>query len=109
MPQPRALFLKADLSRDLAYGKNRAKLAWYVIEPTLQDKSSPDNPLRGNLKELSDPRVRQVYTSEIFPQRTTNITDVITSTFDMAYYPTDRGPYNFTDDKANVDACRQIT
>ena len=53
------------------------------------------------LKELSDPRVRQVYTNELFPQRTTNITDVVTPTFDMAYYPTDSGPYNFTDDAAD--------
>ncbi len=89
---------------DLDYGKNRAKLAWYNIEPTLQDKSSPNNPLRGDLKELSDPRVRQVYTNELFPQRTTNITDVITGTFDLAYYPTDRGPYNFTENIADVDA-----
>lgn len=97
-------FPESQLSNNLDYGKNRAKLAWYNIEPILQDKSSPNNPLRGNLKELSDPRVRQVYTNELFPNRTTNITDVIASTFDLAYYPTDRGPYNFADDKANVDA-----
>ncbi len=94
---------------DLSYGKNRAKLAWYNIEPTLQDKSSSNNPLRGNLDELSDPRVRQVYTNELFPQRTTNITDVITSTFDMAYYPTDVGPYNFTNDRANINANGKLT
>ncbi|MEO8710778.1 MAG: cell surface protein SprA [Parafilimonas sp.] len=97
-------FPESNKINDLDYGKNRAKLAWYNIEPTLQDKSSPNNPIRGNLKELSDPRVRQVYTNELFPQRTTNITDVITSTFDLAYYPTDRGPYNYTDDVANIDA-----
>ncbi len=97
-------FSESSLINNLDYGKNRAKLAWYNIEPTLQDKSSPSNPLRSNLKELSDPRVRQVYTNELFPQRTTNITDVITSTFDLSYYPTDRGPYNFTDDVADVDA-----
>lgn len=96
-------FRESGLINNLDYGKNRAKLAWYTIEPILQDKSSPNNPLRGNLKELSDPRVRQVYTNELFPNRTTNITDVIASTFDLAYYPTDRGPYNFTDDKANLD------
>ena len=88
----------------MIYGKNRAKLAWYNIEPTLQDRTSSNNPLRGNLKELSDPRVRQVFTNELFPQRTTNITDVVTPTFDMAYYPTDTGPYNFTDDVADIDA-----
>lgn len=103
-PQNDGLFPEGTLTNNLDYGKNRAKLAWYNIEPILQDKSSPNNPLRGNLKELSDPRVRQVYTNELFPQRTTNLTDVITTTFDLAYYPTDRGPYNFTDNVADIDA-----
>lgn len=108
-PQNNGLFPEATLTNNLDYGKNRAKLAWYNIEPTLQDKNSPNNPLRGDLNELSDPRVRQVYTNELFPQRTTNITDVIASTFDLAYYPTDRGPYNFTDDLANVTGNGKLT
>ncbi|MFT4153179.1 cell surface protein SprA [Parafilimonas sp.] len=95
-------FTESSLSNDLDYGKNRAKLAWYMIEPILQQKSNANNPLKSNLKELSDPRVRQVYTSELFPNRTTNITNVLTTTFDLAYYPTDQGPYNFTDDKADL-------
>ena len=102
-PQNNGLFPEGSLNDSLPYGFNRAKLAWYNIEPTLQDKSSPNNPLRSNLKELSDPRVRQVYTNELFPQKTTNITDVITTTFDLAYYPSERGPYNFTDDPTDVD------
>jgi len=108
-PQNNGLFPEGTLTNDLTYGKNRAKLAWYNIEPTLQDKTSPNNPLRSNLKELSDPRVRQVYTNELFPQKTTNITDVITTTFDLAYYPSERGPYNFTDDPADVDGNGMLT
>ncbi|MBV9961989.1 MAG: cell surface protein SprA [Parafilimonas sp.] len=107
-PQYNGLFPEGTYTDSLPYNYNRAKLAWYNIEPTLQDKSSPNNPLRGNLKELSDPRVRQVYTNELFPQRTTNITDVITSTFDLAYYPTDRGPYNYIDNFADIDAAGKL-
>jgi len=102
-PQGNGLFPEASLNNSLDYGKNRAKLAWYNIEPILQDKTSPENPLRSNLKELSDPRVRSVFTNELFPQRTTNITDVLTATFDLAYYPSEIGPYNYTDDAANID------
>lgn len=94
-PQGNGLFPEGSLTDSIDYGMNRAKLSWYNIEPTLQDKSNANNPLRGNLKELSDSRVRAVYTNELFPQRTTNITDVQTTTLDLAYYPTDRGPYNF--------------
>jgi cell surface protein SprA len=88
-------FPEASRSNDTTYGINRAKLAWYNIEPVLQDKSNSNNPLRSNLDELSDPRVRQVFTKELFPQRSTNITNVASPTFDLAYYPTERGPYNF--------------
>jgi len=103
-PAGNNLFPEATLQDSVAYGYNRAKLAWYNIEPILQDKTSTQNPLRDNHNELSDPRVRAVSTNELFPQRTTNITDVLTSTFDLAYYPTERGPYNFDVSKNDIDA-----
>ncbi len=103
-PQGNPKFPEASLNDSLDYNYNRAKLAWYNIEPNLQDKNSPNNPLRRNLTELSDPRVRQVFTNELFPQRTTNITDVQTSTFDLAYYPTEKGPYNYETRKTELDA-----
>ena len=108
-PQGSGRFPEATLTNNLEYGKNRAKMAWYNIEPILQDKSNPSNPLKGNFAALSDPRIRAVYTNELFPQRTTNITDVLNATFDLAYYPTDPGPYNFTSDKANIDANGKLT
>ena len=103
-PQGNPKFPEANLNDSIDYNFNRAKLAWYNIEPNLQDRNSPNNPLRRNLTELSDPRVRQVYTNELFPQRTTNITDVQASTFDLAYYPTEKGPYNFESRKTAIDA-----
>jgi cell surface protein SprA len=103
-PQGNPSFPEATLNDSINYNFNRAKLAWYNIEPNLQDKNSSGNPLRGNLDELSDPRVRQVYTSELFPQHTTNITDVLTTTFDLAYYPTDKGPYNFESRPSELNA-----
>jgi cell surface protein SprA len=102
-PQGNPKFPEANLNDSIDYNFNRAKLAWYNIEPNLQDRNSPNNPLRRNLTELSDPRVRQVYTNELFPQRTTNITDVQASTFDLAYYPTEKGPYNFESRKTAID------
>ena len=103
-PQGNPKFPEATLTDSIDYGYNRAKLAWYNIEPNLQDRNSPNNPLRRNLDELSDPRVRQVYTNELFPQRTTNITDVQTATFDLAYYPTEKGPYNFESRATQINA-----
>ncbi len=102
-PQGNPAFPEATLTNDLAYGKQRAKLAWYNIEPNLQDKNSTSNPLKNNLAELSDPRVRQVFTNELFPQQTTNITNTQTTTFDLAFYPKELGPYNFENSPSQVD------
>ena len=103
-PQGNPKFPEATLTDSIDYGKNRAKLAWYNIEPTLQDKNSSNNPLRKNLSELSDPRTRLVATNELFPQQTTNITNTQQVTFDLAFYPTDLGPYNFESSPTQIDA-----
>ena len=95
-------FKEGELIDSIDYNKNRARLAWYTIEPNLQDRNSANNPLANNVKALSDSRIRQVFTNELFPQRTTNITDVQLPTFDLSYYPKDRGPYNY--DYKDLDA-----
>jgi cell surface protein SprA len=92
------LFPEAALNNDLASGFNRAKLAWYNIEPVLQERSNPNNPIAKNLVELSKPESRQVSQQEIFPQKTTNLGQGILTTFDLAYYPKEKGPYNFRTD-----------
>jgi cell surface protein SprA len=88
-------FVEGNLVNSVDYNKHRARIAWYTIEPNLQDRNSANNPLANNVKALSDSRVRQVFTNELFPQRTTNITDVQLPTFDLSYYPKERGPYNY--------------
>jgi hypothetical protein len=92
---PMDRFKEGALSDSIDYNKNRARIAWYTIEPVLQDRNSSNNPMSSNLPALSDPRVRQVFTNELFPNKTTNITDVQLPTFDLTYYPKDRGPYNY--------------
>ncbi|GAB4092650.1 cell surface protein SprA [Flaviaesturariibacter terrae] len=89
------LLPEGSLSDDLRYNDNRAKLAWYNIEPVLQEKSNANNPLQRNLTELSKPEVRQVFQNEIFPKRTLDVGQGILTTFDLAYYPKEKGPYNY--------------
>ncbi len=103
------LFPEADLFNSLDYGKNRSKLAWYNIEPILQERKNPNNPLQSNLTELSDPRVRSVSQQEIFPQRTPDFGQNQLVTFDLSYYPKDKGPYNYEDGVANLDANGKLT
>lgn len=98
------LFPEATTSNSLDYGKNRAALSWYQIEPTLQDPKNINNPLRGDRDALSDPRVRAISQTEIFPQRTTDFGQSQLITFDLSYYPRDRGPYNYETSPLNLNS-----
>jgi cell surface protein SprA len=96
------LFPEAELNNDLASGYNRAKLAWYNIEPVLQELRADNNPVK-NAAELSKPETRQVIQREIFPQRTSDLGQALLTTFDMAYYPKEKGPYNFLSDQSRIN------
>ncbi|HEY4336542.1 MAG TPA: cell surface protein SprA [Puia sp.] len=89
------LFPEANLTDSLDYGFNRAKLAWYNIEPTLQDPSNSNNPVASYENPLKDPRIGPIQVQQLFPQQSVQTGQAQLVTFDMAYYPTDRGPYNF--------------
>jgi cell surface protein SprA len=96
------LFPEADLNNDVASGYNRAKLAWYNIEPVLQEPDADNNPIK-DPAELSKPETRQVLQREIFPQKTSDLGQALLTTFDMAYYPREKGPYNFLTDPSRIN------
>ena len=104
IPQNNGLFPESALNNDLASGYNRAKLAWYNIEPVLQERRNSNNPLKNDLDELSKPETRQVYQNEIFPNRSTQFGEGLLTTFDLAFYPKDKGPYNFEDRTSRINS-----
>ena len=87
----------------LRSGYNRSQMAWYTIDPLFTRRSSSLTPshIRSDLNQLSDPYVREWYVRELFPNRDqnsyTNATSTI-SVLNVAYYPNERGPYNFNPD-----------
>ncbi|MFZ4769435.1 MAG: cell surface protein SprA [Ferruginibacter sp.] len=103
------LFPEATLNNNIDYGKQRSKLAWYQIEQTLQQYKGTNNPIGENAILLSDPRARQVYQKEIFPQRTTGFGESQLVTFDLSYYPRDKGPYNFESSNFKLNANGKFT
>ncbi|MBW8685450.1 T9SS outer membrane translocon Sov/SprA [Chitinophaga rhizophila] len=105
----RILFPEADRNDELTYGANRAKLAWYIIEPTLQIPRSPSLPDGITDAVQSDPRVRLVYQTEVFANRSTDFGQSQLSTLDLAYYPEERGPYNFTAGRDSITATGRLT
>lgn len=104
IPQGNGLFPESGLNNDLRSGYNRGKLAWYNIEPVLQERRNSNNPLQNNPDELSRPETRQVLQKEIFPRRSTQFGEGLLTTFDIAFYPKDKGPYNFEADGSRVGA-----
>ena len=87
----------------LKSGYNRALLAWYTIDPLFTRSSSSLTPshIKSDLEQLSNYYVREVYTSELFPNRNNNTYNGATSMLsilNLAYYPDERGPYNFNPD-----------
>jgi len=98
------LFPESKLVNDLDYGKNRANLAWYNVDPCLVDIRQTCMPahLKEDTAQLSDHRIRLVQQQEVFPNRTFTTLQGNLSTFDLAYIPTQRGPYNY--DATNIDS-----
>jgi cell surface protein SprA len=93
------LFPEAKRVNDLSYGFNRARLAWYAIEPSLIDGV-------GGIPEFvkKDPDqhyVRLVQQKEVYPTKFDPAYGGLT-TFDLGFYPRQRGPYNY-DPNLNLD------
>ena len=102
-PAGNGLFPEATLSDSLPYGYNRAKFAWYNIEPTLQDKTSSNNPVK-SYQNFQDPRVYPVSIQQLFPQTTPEFGQAQLITFDVSYFPNQKGPYNFDTRPGSMDA-----
>ena len=84
-------------------GYNRALLAWYTIDPLFTRRSSSLTPshIKGDLNQLSNLYVREVYVNEVFPNRQQSSYNGSTATLpilNMAFYPNERGPYNLNTD-----------
>ncbi|HVN56801.1 MAG TPA: cell surface protein SprA [Bacteroidales bacterium] len=91
------MFPEAKLNNNLASGFNRAKLAWYSIDPLfLRNGSSTPSYMRSNPDYQSSNYVREVYENEIFPykQSASGIPTAI-AVLNVAYYPSEKGPYNY--------------
>ena len=89
----------------LENGMNRAKLAWYTIDQTVfYDRYGNLLPSNIDNEELSDHRVRQVLLTELYPKKDIQVgTSTNMSILNLAYYPKDRGPYNYDIDNLNND------
>lgn len=105
-----ALFPEAALSNNADYGKNRALLNWYYIDRLFTQRNSSMCPgyIKSDLKQLSNPYVREVRVNEVFPGREITYGESSTiQTLNLSYYPDERGPYNL--DATGIDELGHLT
>lgn len=97
------LFPEGDLTNDLAFAFNRARLAWYVIDPLFfRNNNLTPGHIKNNSAIQANHFMREVYETEVFPskQLPTGQPPNIPC-FDLSFYPTERGPYNYDVDGYN--------
>ncbi len=101
------LFPESQLFDDLAYGYNRAKIAFYNIDPIFYNRggfNSMPVSFRNDRNELSNHYVREILEQEVFPYKEISLgQSLFLPTLDVAFYPQLRGPYNYVTSGFNPD------
>ena len=99
------LFPEATLTNNLNYGKNRARISWYNLDPCLVDPSQNCMPehLKGDTAQRANHYIRLVQQQDVFPLKSYTTLQGNLPTFDLAFYPKERGPYNFDATNITVD------
>jgi len=94
-PQGVSKYPEAERTNDLSYSYHRAHIAWFNINS--QFYSSTEN--LASSKQLSDPFAHGVMRSNLFPNYDeVSGTERPMTILNLAYYPTERGQYNYTVD-----------
>lgn len=95
---PSGRFPEGVLVNDRSYGYNRAKFAFYVIDPLFLRNNSLTPPhIKNNPNSQSSHFVEEVFETDIFPNKE-NPSGVPTniSVLNVAFYPRERGLYNYS-------------
>lgn len=88
------LFPEGNLINDRRSGFRRARMAWYVIDPLFFNNTNIKPPLPEGSEQ--DHRSREVLEREVFPNKQLPTgTPANIPVLDLAYYPRERGMYNY--------------
>ncbi|MBK6525825.1 MAG: cell surface protein SprA [Crocinitomicaceae bacterium] len=93
-------------------GYGRAHISWYVVDPTAfyQNSSTTPDHIADNLEILDNSQMHMLQQQQLFPQfqpqqGTLNNIPV----FDLAYFPSERGPYNYDTTAAYINSEGEFT
>jgi cell surface protein SprA len=88
------LFPEGDIMDTLTSGVNRALLSWYQLDNLFTRPLNGYTPSNITPTMMSNNFMREILEQEVFPNRQTPTVSNI-ATLDLAYYPAERGPYNY--------------
>ncbi|HMP99764.1 MAG TPA: cell surface protein SprA, partial [Cyclobacteriaceae bacterium] len=80
---------------DVSAGYRRARLAWYQVDNLFYRQAGRNRPDNITSQDLQNHYVRAVTPQEIFPNRDLFQGNFFEPILDLAYYPAERGPYNY--------------
>jgi len=85
-------FPEAQFTNDRVLGYNRAKTAWYILDPLFFRNNNLTPPDVNNDRHYQ----REVTEREVFPNRELPAgTPANIATLDLSFFPNERGPYNY--------------
>jgi len=96
VPQTNDNYYGSKESNNVEIGYKRAKLAWYQVDNQFYRDTGPYRPEYINDDYLRNHYVRDVGPQEIFPNKQLTQATFLESIFDLAFYPSERGPYNYS-------------
>lgn len=99
-----ALFPEAG-SNTIDYGRNRAMLSWFMIDPLFTRRNSSLTPehIKNDKEQLSNHYVREIQIREIYPKKDVAHNESATiPALNLSFYPKERGPYNL--DATDIDS-----
>ncbi len=89
------------------FNRKRARFAWYYIDGSVfhyMNSGTTPQYIKDNVSMRSNHWVRPVRYLEVFPNKQfAQGQDPLIQTLDMAFYPTEKGPYNYGVDNMNSD------
>ena len=85
-------------SNNLGYSYKRAKIAWYTIDNIFYLNGGSQKPGNVSLEDLQNNYVKAVSPQDIFRQQDRQLINTNLPIFDIAYFPSERGQYNYNPD-----------
>jgi cell surface protein SprA len=83
------------VANDIRINNKRAKLAWYTVDNLFYRQGGSLKPDAITDKVYDNHYMRYVSPWEVFPKKNRTQGAFFEQVFDMAYYPSERGPYNY--------------